>query len=61
MLLYVKDGMFNNLEFFMGLSVENCRVLYMLGNFLFGFSYWNKLKLNRSEYWKLKILYFIKY
>lgn len=35
MLLYVKDGMFN-LEFFMGLSVENCRVLYMLGNFLFG-------------------------
>lgn len=36
MLLYVKDGMFNNLEFFMGLSVENCRVLYMLGNFLFG-------------------------
>lgn len=35
-LSHVKDGMFNNLESFMGLSVENCRVSYMPGNFLSG-------------------------
>lgn len=34
-LSHVKDGMFN-LESFMGLSVENCRVSYMPGNFLSG-------------------------
>lgn len=32
----VKDGMFNTLESFMGLSIENCRVLYMPGKFLSG-------------------------
>lgn len=36
-LSHVKDGMFNNLESFMGLSIENCRVSYMPGNFLSGF------------------------
>lgn len=35
-LSHVKDGMFNNLESFMGLSVENCRVSYMPGHFLSG-------------------------
>lgn len=35
-LSHIKDGMFNNLESFMGLSVENCRVSYMPGNFLSG-------------------------
>lgn len=35
-LSHVKDGMFNTLESFMGLSIENCRVSYMPGKFLSG-------------------------
>lgn len=47
-LSHVKDGMFNNLESFMGLSVENCRVSYMPGNFLSGLQSLEQIEINSA-------------